>query len=117
VRDVLSEVSHVGLVASDGREGLCRYRHEHLDLVITDIFMPEGDGLEVILELASKDAMMIAISGGGSLDRGDHLDDTIQFGARRGLTKPFTLDALIAAVSETLATDWHAGHGVRGHTF
>ena len=80
-------------------EGLSRYRHEHPDLVITDIFMPERNGLDVILELASDDVMIIAISGGGDLDRGDHLDDAIHFGARRSLTKPFTVDALIAAVN------------------
>jgi DNA-binding response OmpR family regulator len=103
MRDVLSENGHLVFLANDGREGLSRYRHEHPDLVITDIFMPERNGLDVILELASENVMIIAISGGGDLDRGDHLDDAIHFGARRSLTKPFTVDALIAAVNETLA--------------
>jgi YesN/AraC family two-component response regulator len=77
--------------------------HEHPDLVITDIFMPERNGLDVILGLAPTDAKIIAMSGGGDLDRGDHLDDAIHFGARRSLAKPFTPNALISAVNETLA--------------
>jgi DNA-binding NtrC family response regulator len=102
VRDVLSDVGHVVLVASNGREGLARYRDHHPDLVITDIFMPERNGLDVILELPPH-VKIIAMSGGGQLDRGNHLDDAIHFGACRGLAKPFTVDALMGAVDETLA--------------
>jgi CheY-like chemotaxis protein len=104
IRDVLSEAGHSIVLAKDGREGLFRYRHERPDLVITDIFMPERDGLDVILELASSDATIIAISGGGDLDRAYHLDDAIHFGARSCLAKPFTVDALLGVVQEVLAT-------------
>jgi two-component system, chemotaxis family, chemotaxis protein CheY len=102
VRDVLSDVGHVVFVANNGREGVSRYREHHPDLVITDIFMPERNGLDVILELAPTNVSIIAMSGGGRLDRGDHLDDALQFGASRVLVKPFTLDALIAAVNAAL---------------
>jgi two-component system, chemotaxis family, chemotaxis protein CheY len=101
--DVLSESGHLVFLANDGREGLSRYRDHYPDLVITDIFMPERNGLDVILELAPTNAKIIAMSGGGDLDRGDHLDDAIHFGARRSLEKPFTTNALISAVNETLA--------------
>jgi CheY-like chemotaxis protein len=104
MRHVLSDVGHVVFVANNGREGLSRYREHQPDLVITDIFMPERNGLDVILDLAPTKANIIAMSGGGELDRGDHLDDAIQFGARRSLRKPFTVDALIEAVDEALAT-------------
>jgi DNA-binding response OmpR family regulator len=103
MRDVLSESGHLVFLANDGREGLSRSRHYHPDLVITDIFMPERNGLDVILELAPANVKIIAMSGGGHLDRGDHLDDAMQFGASRVLVKPFTVDALMAAVNETLA--------------
>jgi DNA-binding NtrC family response regulator len=103
MRDVLNESGHLVFLANDGREGLSRYRHERPDLVITDIFMPERNGLDVILELAPTHAKIIAMSGGGDLDRGDHLDDAIYFGACRSLAKPFTANALISAVDEALA--------------
>jgi CheY-like chemotaxis protein len=117
LRDVLLDVGHVVFVANDGREGVSRYRRHHPDLVITDIFMPERNGLDVVLDLASSNANVIAISGGGDLDRADHLDDAIQFGARRTLRKPFTVDALLTAVNETLADHRspHDGANVRGH--
>jgi DNA-binding response OmpR family regulator len=108
VRDVLSDVGHVVFVANNGREGVSRYREHHPDLVITDIFMPERNGLDVILELAPTNVSIIAMSGGGDLDRGDHLDDALQFGASRVLAKPFTVDALIAAVNGALR-QWKSG--------
>jgi two-component system, OmpR family, response regulator TrcR len=103
LRDVLSHFGHDVLIAINGREGLARYRECHPDLVITDIFMPECNGLDVILDLAPTNANIIAMSGGGDLDCGDYLDDAIQFGARRGLRKPFTVDALVEAVNELIA--------------
>src|SRR5215471_5662624 len=103
IRDVLSHGGHVVFVANNGREGLSRYQEHRPDLVITDIFMPERNGLDVILELAPCDAKIIAMSGGGDLDRSDYLDDAMHFGASRSLTKPFTVDALVTAVDETLA--------------
>ena len=105
VRDLLLDGGHVVAVASNGREGLAHYRQHHPEVVITDIFMPEGDGLEVILGLGPNTAI-IAMSGGGNFDRGDRLADAIQFGACRALAKPFTADTLMTAVSEalTLAT-------------
>jgi DNA-binding response OmpR family regulator len=104
LRDELTAVGHVVFLANDGREGLSRYRHYHPDLVITDIFMPERNGLDVILELASTNAKIIAMSGGGHLDRSDHLDDAIHFGVGRVLTKPFTMEALMAAVNAALSS-------------
>ena len=103
IRDILSYFGHDVHVAVDGREGVARYRDCHPDLVITDIFMPERNGLDVILDLALMNAKIIAMSGGGDLDRGDYLDDAIQFGARCGLRKPFTVNALIEAVNKLIA--------------
>jgi DNA-binding response OmpR family regulator len=100
---VLTAAGHVVFLANDGHEGLRRYRCEHPDLVITDIFLPNGDGLDVILELAPRNVDIIAMSAGGDLDPCDHLDDAIQFGACRSLAKPFAVDALVAAVNQTLA--------------
>jgi two-component system, chemotaxis family, chemotaxis protein CheY len=103
LREVLSYFGHDVHVAVDGREGVARYRECHPDVVITDIFMPERNGLDVILDLAPNNANIIAMSGGGEIDCRDYLDDAIEFGARRGLRKPFTVDALVEAVNELIA--------------
>jgi len=103
LHDILSHFGHDVHVAVDGREGLARYRDCHPDLVITDIFMPERNGLDVILDLAPSNANIIAMSGGGEIDCGDYLDDAVQFGARRWLRKPFTVHALVEAVNELIA--------------
>jgi CheY-like chemotaxis protein len=103
LRDVLSHFGHDVHVAVDGREGLALYRECRPDLVITDIFMPERDGLDLILDLALYNANIIAMSGGGNIDCSDYLDDAIEFGARRGLRKPFTVNALVEAVNELIA--------------
>ena len=102
LRDMLGNLGHEVVVANNGREGVARYREHHPDLVITDIFMPERNGLDVILELASSNVRIIAMSGGGQLDRGDYLVDALHFGASHVLAKPFTLDALMAAVEGAL---------------
>ncbi len=88
--------------ASNGREGLDRYREKPTDLVITDILMPDEDGLEATLELTREypEARIIAITG-GSGDR-NFLDVAKLFGARRTLSKPFELDRLLGAVKEEL---------------
>jgi len=98
----LRAAGHNVVVTSDGREGLSRYEKHRPDLVITDIFMPQRDGLDVVLQLAAK-VRIIAISGGGEVDELDHLEDAVQFGAWSSLTKPFTVDALLLAVNEALA--------------
>jgi CheY-like chemotaxis protein len=103
LHDILSFFGHDVHVAVDGRDGLARYSVCHPDLVITDIFMPERNGLDVILDLAPNNANIIAMSGGGEIDSSDYLDDAIEFGARRGLRKPFTVNALVEAVNELIA--------------
>ena len=101
--DVLSAAGHMVVLAADGREGLVAHRRHRPDLVITDIFMPHLDGLQVILELASSRANVIAISGGGNVHHLDHLDDAVHFGACAHLTKPFTIEVLLKTVNDALA--------------
>jgi two-component system response regulator (stage 0 sporulation protein F) len=84
--------------ASNGREGLDLYRHRMTDLVITDILMPEMNGLDMLLELTREflHAKVIAISGAG----GDKnvLDVAKLLGARQTFEKPFSLPLLLSAV-------------------
>lgn len=102
LRQALTGAGYEVVEAKNGREGLKRYRKAPTDLVITDILMPDEDGLEATLELTREypDAKVIAITG-GSGDR-NFLDVAKLFGARKTLTKPFELDHLLEAVREEL---------------
>ena len=103
MRDVLTGVGHAVFVADNGHQRLARYSYCQPDVVITDIFMPQRNGLDVIREVASSGVMIVATSSGGDVDVAAHLDDAIQLGARRILARPFTAVALIEAVDMTLA--------------
>jgi CheY-like chemotaxis protein len=93
--------------AADGSAGLNAYREQPSDLVITDIVMPDTEGLETIRELRRHDpsARIIAMSSAGGSGPAGYLELALKFGARRILTKPFTHDELRTAVAEVLASD------------
>jgi DNA-binding response OmpR family regulator len=94
--------------APDGRLGLKLYHESPVNLVITDVLMPEMDGLEVIRALCGTPSppLIIAMSGGGSRDL-DFLVEATEFGATRTLTKPFRLDDLVALVNDLLRSIPH----------
>ena len=91
--------------APDGRLGLKLYHERPVDLVITDVLMPEMDGLEVIRALCGTPSppLIIAMSGGGSRDL-DFLVEATEFGATRTLSKPFPLEELVALVNGLLSS-------------
>ncbi|MBD3648151.1 MAG: response regulator [Pseudomonadales bacterium] len=88
--------------ASNGKEALDLIRHERFDLVVTDLYMPETDGMETIMELRKihPDVKIIAVSGGGM--PGDVLSFATSLGAEKALAKPFTVNQVISAVNELL---------------
>jgi CheY-like chemotaxis protein len=90
--------------AANGETALAAYRQQRFDLVITDIVMPDMEGLEAIMKLRRQnpDVKIIAMSGADSA--GAYLDSAKIFGARRMLSKPFTQGELLTAVSEVLAS-------------
>lgn len=91
--------------AADGRAGMCVYRTSPFDLVITDINMPEMDGIEVIGELRGAGTPVVAISGGGRIDKNLLLDSAGLLGAVYTLAKPFTMEALLEVVRSALGED------------
>lgn len=95
------------ITACDGREGISCFEHVLPDLVITDIFMPHKNGIEVITELQriSPDVSVIAISG-MRLQQLEALDLALLLGARRVLEKPFTRDQLLETIGQALASQW-----------
>jgi CheY-like chemotaxis protein len=106
LRMSLTGVGHTVIEARDGKEGLDLFKRVGADLVITDIIMPEKEGLEVLRELKKKQVppvKVIAISGGGvSQSAGDALRMAKLLGAAKTLAKPFSNEVLIAAVNEVL---------------
>ena len=92
-------------IAINGEEGL-RYYHKYpADLIITDIVMPEKEGLETIRELKSDNpnVKIIAISGGGRADSKEYLESARLFGAERIFSKPFKQAELLKAVQDMLS--------------
>jgi YesN/AraC family two-component response regulator len=90
--------------APDGNAGINLFRENPFDLVITDIIMPEKEGLEIITELTRDYPRLkiIAMSGGGRIGPHDYLAMAKYLGASLTLEKPFKQEALIAAVRELL---------------
>ena len=91
IEQVLARAGHEVLVASNGRAGLDLFREEAPDLVITDILMPEVDGLEIIRSLRREfpQLKIIAMSGGGATGKLQYLPEARKFGADTALSKPF----------------------------
>lgn len=87
-------------VAADGKEGIHKVATKVPDLIITDIMMPEKDGLEVVLAMRKEhpDLPVIAISGGMRMAPMDFLPIVKTFGAREVFYKPVELDDLLTAV-------------------
>jgi DNA-binding NtrC family response regulator len=105
LRENLARDGHAVTTAANGREGLERYRPGAFDLVITDLIMPEKEGIEVLQDLRVRDPGMkaIAMSGGGQFGAADtYLRLATLLGAGKVLAKPFTRDQFLAAVNEAL---------------
>jgi DNA-binding response OmpR family regulator len=105
LRLVLERAGYQVTVAPDGKEGLRRYHEEKVDLVITDIFMPEKEGLETIMEIRreSPATPIIAISGGWRIGSDEVLRIAERLGAIRTLSKPFSMEDLTSAMGELLS--------------
>jgi two-component system, response regulator, stage 0 sporulation protein F len=98
LRSALEAARYAVTEAANGRQGLDLYRHRPADLVITDILMPEMNGLDMLLELTREflHAKVIAISGAGGKDH--VLDVAKLLGARQTFQKPFEMPRLLGAV-------------------
>jgi len=92
------------LKASNGEQGLKLYREEPVDLIITDLIMPEKEGIETIIELRQDfpEVKIIAISGGGRIGTKDYLNMAKIFGVQRTFTKPVAREQLLDAIRELI---------------
>lgn len=91
--------------AGNGQIGLDAYAESKADLVITDLFMPEMDGVEVVRSLIKldPDVKIIAMSGGDTAGgRKDVLEVLEDFGVKKTFSKPFKVQEVMAAAAELL---------------
>ena len=100
----LTSLGHEIMQAENGKEGMSMIQETRPDLVITDIMMPEMDGLEILMQLRSThdSVPVIAISGGMRSLPVNFLQQAKLFGARYVFEKPVPLEVLCNAVAELL---------------
>lgn len=103
-RKILEAESYEVIEASDGNKGIQLYRKDPTDLVITDIIMPEKEGIETIIELKKDfpDVKIIAVSGGGHVEAESYLEIAKKLGIAEALTKPIKNEELVQIVAEIL---------------
>ena len=104
LKQMLAREGYEILTASNGKEGIRLYRERQTDLIITDIVMPEKDGLETIMELRKDfpEVKVIAMSGGGRIGPESYLQAAKRLGAVRTLTKPFEREEMLNVVREVI---------------
>ena len=97
---IMKTEKHEVVAAANGAAGMKLLQENPVDLVITDIFMPEQDGISTIIELQSDypAVKIIVISGGGRLESVNFLELATNLGADQFLQKPFSVEEMVAMV-------------------
>lgn len=104
----LESLGYAVVEARDGREGLRLFKDAGIDIVLTDLIMPEKEGIELIMDLKrlpGKAPKIIAMSGGGHIAASNHLNIARILGVKQVLAKPFGLDELKTAIETELSTE------------
>jgi DNA-binding NtrC family response regulator len=101
---ILTRAGYEVRCAPTGRKGLELLAADGFDLVLTDIIMPELDGIEAIRRIRDDypNLRVIAMSGGGQIDKADFLHMAHVLGADRVMEKPVRSDQLLELVKTTL---------------
>ncbi len=104
LKTVLEDSGYDVLEAADGNIGVKLFSEHKVDLIITDIIMPEKEGLEAIQEVrkTSPDVKIIAISGGAKVGPTTYLKLAEHFGANRVFQKPIHISELLGNIKELL---------------
>ena len=101
---VLRGANYSVAAAANGKEALKLLADNEFDLVLTDVVMPEKEGIETIMEIRKKfpEIKIIAMSGGGAAAPEEYLVVARMLGAAKSLAKPFTGEQLLSTVSSVL---------------
>ncbi len=104
LRQMLERIGLTVSDAPDGKAALQLQQKNPADLIITDIIMPEKEGLETIIEMKRlcPGVKIIAMSGGGRNEPRDYLNLAKKLGAARTFAKPIAQNDLISAIRELL---------------
>jgi YesN/AraC family two-component response regulator len=104
LRRMLEGAGHTVIDAADGLQAMALRREEPCDVVVTDIYMPGKDGIEVIREMkeTAPKSKIIAMSGGTRMGLFDLMPAAIALGADRVLVKPFDQATFLQTVQEAL---------------
>lgn len=108
ILDNLEAAGYSVFGADNGKTGIAIFRSDPVDLVIVDLFMPEKEGIETIIELRKgfPDLKILAISGGiPGYGPDDFLHIAQKLGADGSLDKPFTMQHLLSVIGDLLASD------------
>lgn len=105
LRRTLERAGYLVVEASNGRDALRIVSSAQFQLVVTDLLMPEKDGIEVVLHLRRSypGLPVIAISGGGRVPAGEYLEMARTLGASEILAKPFDMPVFLKTVERLLA--------------
>jgi DNA-binding NtrC family response regulator len=111
LKKMLEKAGYEVDLASNGVDGLELFQKMEADLVITDIIMPEKEGLETIREMkrVRSDLKIIAMSGGGKISADNYLETARIFGASLVLEKPFSQKTMVDAVIDLLGSEKEQG--------
>ena len=109
IRISLARRKHTVIEAINGKEAIIHFKSSITDLVVTDLIMPEEDGLKVIMKLKElkPSLKIIAISGGGKAGPGSYLNLAKALGADAIYSKPFSINELISKIEELLTIEQH----------
>ena len=106
IRDVLEADGYAVSEAADGEDAFRQIKTQPVDLIVTDLVMPNKNGIDLILELKKEypNAPVLAISGGGGISgRFDYLKVAELVGAKNIMSKPFDIADLRLTVARMLA--------------
>jgi DNA-binding NtrC family response regulator len=103
---VLSSAGHRVIAAANGKEASRALTTSAFDVVVTDVIMPEKDGMQVISEVRKKypEVRIIAMSGGGHVSRDQYLKIAKGLGAHAVLEKPFPNQTLLDTIERLAPT-------------
>jgi DNA-binding response OmpR family regulator len=100
--EILTMADYYAVGVTTGKDGMKMMTEIYCDMVITDLVMPDTEGLEIISSIRKKNVTVpiIAISGGGEVGPESYLEIALALGANATLQKPFLAGQILSAVRE-----------------